>query len=196
MASPDEEASVAMAAALEPFYKVSGQISSTYSMLEHYIDQSIWRVAELSPAVGACITIQLTSTSARIKALIALLQLREGSDDLLCRLRDLNGRMHPITDSRNRAIHDALSVSEDGNVAHLRISLDNKQNLTLGAVPISIDEFILILKGVGQKMLLFKQLHDDIISWLETSPQKWRAPLPGLFPELGGKAPTSANTAP
>jgi hypothetical protein len=80
MTAIDRQKSAEMEATLDPYHTLVGRIASQWAYLDHMIDQAIWKLAEAQPALGACITTQLVSTPARLRVLVALLFLREGSE--------------------------------------------------------------------------------------------------------------------
>jgi hypothetical protein len=179
MTPVDRQTSEKMIAALDPYHTFVGRIASQWAFLDHNIDQAIWRLAEVEPALGACITTQLVSTPARLRVLLALLLLREGSDDLVKKLRQFAAKLHAASDKRNRAVHDFWNVTVEGDVTQLRAAII-RDKLELQSAPSSTKEMLETLKLVSGEVRKFVSFYHELSSWLDTSPQKWREPLPGI----------------
>jgi hypothetical protein len=179
MADIDRETLDKMSAALDIFHTLSGRIASQYALLEHSINQTIWRLAEVQPALGACITTQIGSTTSKLKTVVALLSLRDSSEHLIKKVNEFTQKNYSIADLRNRAVHDPWSWSGDGDVAQIRVCIEKNQ-LTISSYPVSVEAVNDILKRVSAQMQSMVALHHDIVGWLETSPQKWRETLPAM----------------
>lgn len=180
MATISRQKSDQMIEALDPFHTQVGRIASQWAALDHAIDQTIWLLAEVTPALGACITTQLTSTSARIRVLHALLLLRDGSDAIIAKLNRFNAKMYSALEKRNRAVHDPWGIDDaSGSVSQIRVALVNKE-IRLEEVPIQMAELFSDLRLVSRQLNTFMVVRAEILSWLEASPQKWREPLPQI----------------
>jgi hypothetical protein len=180
MTMTERQKSAQMIAALDPYHMQVGRIASQWAALDHAIDQAIWKLAEISPALGACITTQLTSTATRLRVMWALLLLRDGSDPLINKLEKFNAKMYVVLEKRNRAVHDPWCQLDSGEVGQIKITLDNKRNLTLAEVPVGLEVVFNDLTTISRQLRNFITLSAEITSWLETSPQKWREPLPQI----------------
>jgi hypothetical protein len=178
MTMTESQKSAQMIAALDPYHMQVGRIASQWAALDHAIDQAIWKLAEISPALGACITTQLTSTATRLRVMWALLLLRDGSDPLIKKLEKFNAKMYVALEKRNRAVHDPWCQLDSGEVGQIKIALNNKRNLTLAEVPIGLEVVFNDLTIISRRLRNFITLSAEITSWLEISPQKWREPLP------------------
>jgi hypothetical protein len=64
-----------------------GLVAAGWARFEYLTNKLIWRLANVDITVGACITAQILSPSNRLKALVALVRLRGGSEDLLKDIR-------------------------------------------------------------------------------------------------------------
>lgn len=93
-------------AKLDKYHLLVGRIASGHAAFEFHIDSMIWFLSGIDKLPGAAITSQL-SHFAKFRAAAALLFLFEGSDDYIVILNKLANDARPITEARNRAIHDA-----------------------------------------------------------------------------------------
>jgi hypothetical protein len=173
---------------LNPYYELVGKIASAWSSIQLQIDELIWRLAEVKPGLGAAITSQIGSDYARIRILVALLQLREGSDPLVKRVKKFS--LFPEIEFRNRAVHDTWTLSEDGGVHQARVAIE-AGSLRVDSKATSHEELLSNLKAIGTKQVEIYAIGQEIRTWLDTSPQKWRAPL-GNF-RFGSEPPVEST---
>lgn len=90
-----------------PMLSVVGQIANQWAHIEHTLDTIVWRLAEVEPKKGSCITAQLTGSHPRFKAIISLATIRGFDKQLIADIIVMMNRMQGKTDKRNRAVHDA-----------------------------------------------------------------------------------------
>jgi hypothetical protein len=57
-----------------------------WASLEYYINTSIWALADVEPAIGACMTAQMYTMNARLSALLALLKFRRADKKIIGRV--------------------------------------------------------------------------------------------------------------
>jgi hypothetical protein len=101
------------------------KIVSFWSALEYNINLSIWHLAGIYPAIGACITEQIYTLDGRTKALLALLKLRRASDELVRRVNRFSEKSRKAQDIRNKIAHHtgiAPANVEIGGAALLALS--------------------------------------------------------------------------
>lgn len=152
-----------------------GRVAAAWAALEFQMDFLIWKLAEVEQMLGACITTQLTTTSARIRVLVALLRLREGPDELSKALTKFDGRSATARLERNRIVHNPWAT---GNFSghQIRVAIKDK-DLIFGLHHISLDE----IRGTYEKIAKlndeFAAIEGQILDWLPSSPQKWRERL-------------------
>jgi hypothetical protein len=90
-----------------PMLSVIGQIANQWAHIEHTLDTIVWRLAEVEPKKGSCITAQLTGSYPRFKAIISLATIRGLDKQLISDITQMMNRMQGKTDKRNRIVHDA-----------------------------------------------------------------------------------------
>lgn len=91
------------------------------------IDRAIWLLAKLPDEVGACVTAQFGGIHPRLRALIALAQLKGVPQPNINELNKFYNESSSLVLKRNRAVHDAWWISSpSGTVAQLRLVADKK----------------------------------------------------------------------
>jgi hypothetical protein len=112
---------------LEPFYMQTGKIASAWANLEFHIDRLLWDLSDAPQMLAACMTTQLTNAGARLRALIGMVRLREGSEQLIKKLNQFEGHTNVIIRKRNRAVHDVWHYNRfDGGAHQLMIAIEEK----------------------------------------------------------------------
>jgi hypothetical protein len=112
---------------LPPYYDSVGRIAYVWSMLEHALDRIIWDLADTNQVLGACMTTQMNGPSPRIRALLALLEVRGWPDPLIKRVKKFDGDARKWQEERNRAVHDPFFVTLNGNVRRQRTATINNK---------------------------------------------------------------------
>lgn len=123
------------------YYTGVGRISMAWAYFELHVNLTIWELANVSQQFGACITSHIGNPSARFRALIALVQLRGGTDDHYKTLNSLGGTADGLGRQRNRLIHDpssreTLTDGTRGNFVRLEITAD--RTLKFGMQPVDL----------------------------------------------------------
>jgi hypothetical protein len=96
---------------LVPHFSATGHVAANWAMLEFLIDQVIWKLAGLDPEPGACLTAQFPSIHSRMRALIALLQLKGADKALIKEANIFVSDASPIAIHRNRIVHGPLFMT-------------------------------------------------------------------------------------
>jgi hypothetical protein len=65
------------------YYEIVGRVASDWAGLEYCINEAIWMTADVSPALGACMTAQIFNINGRLIALVALLKERGANGKLI-----------------------------------------------------------------------------------------------------------------
>jgi hypothetical protein len=114
------------------------RIASLWARLEYDVNASIWALAELRPALGACITAQIYTLQGHLSALLALAKLREVDAILIKRINKFADDVRVGQDIRNRVIHDLWlnDRGTPGNMGHLRITADKTLKFVIESVPL------------------------------------------------------------
>ena len=120
-------------------------VVSTWALLEYEIDGAIWDLAglETTPRIGACLTAQYSTVSARFNALISLARLRGVPDFEIARLNRFKDRVLGLADRRNRVAHDpwlSSMSSKDQPTKTYRLQKTARAKLDYDYKPIELDE--------------------------------------------------------
>ena len=140
----------------DPHYEAIGRVASAWSYFEFHVNQEIWMLSARDDERGACVTSHIYNISARIKALLALLELMDEDHpepvqangkpreyslrDIITKLKKLSDKqIEPISRKRNRIIHDTWMYGKrTGAIAQIRATADRK--LDFGFRPADLGE--------------------------------------------------------
>lgn len=150
-----------------------GRLASDWAVLEVLINDCIWRLAEVTPTAGACITAQIFNVTNRLHALIALMELRGFPDrPLIKQMRQFANDVREPAERRNRVIHDPVFMApETGQVARLEITAQRKPVAEMKVV--TEDALLSARRAVYNACQDFMVLRGKIIAQLPSLP-----PLP------------------
>ena len=154
-----------------------GRIAAVWAETEFEINSSIWALAGVGPTIGACMTSQIYSFDARMKALLSLLKLRQAQQKLIDSANKFSANLRTPLELRNRAIHDCWLWDTSGATYRLEIASPNKLRFELKNI-LETD-----LKSDYEKIIAFLQkaraLKDEICGALSSLPE---TPPPELGP--------------
>jgi hypothetical protein len=88
------------------FASCIASITSFWASLEYSIDMSIWHLAGVYPAIGACMTGQIYTLNNRLLALQSLLKLRQAPQPIIDRVNRFSEKIRKTQEIRNRITHD------------------------------------------------------------------------------------------
>jgi hypothetical protein len=110
--------------------------ANRWAYLEYYINKSIWALADVKPAIGACMTSQMYTLNAKLSALLSLLKLRKASEELIVRVNRFSSGVRDALDARNRLVHDIWLTDElnKSEMGKLRITSDKKLEFKIESV--------------------------------------------------------------
>jgi hypothetical protein len=83
-----------------------GVIASSWAMFEFTIDMAIWRLADLHPHKGSCITSQLANVSRRLNAWASLVDQFKPNARQKKEINKFIELSNALSRKRNRIIHD------------------------------------------------------------------------------------------
>jgi hypothetical protein len=115
------------------------RVASVWARLEYDVSVAIWALANVQPALGACVTSQIYTLQGRIAALLALGKLRQLDQDIVKRINKFSEDVRGGQEIRNRIIHDQWLIDQDRpeNMGHLRITAAKKLDFAIQSVPLS-----------------------------------------------------------
>jgi len=91
---------------LPEFANQIAEANNSWAYLEYYINTCIWHLADVAPALGACMTSQIYTLQGRLNALVALLNLRKADQTIIDRVNSFSSRVREASEARNRIAHD------------------------------------------------------------------------------------------
>jgi hypothetical protein len=105
------------------FYEMTGRITCDWAILEILVNDCIWALSGIHYGAGACITSQIYTFDARMKGLIALLNLRK-ENDFAKKVNLFWEGSRKASETRNRVAHDLFFLKRvrHGNFPLLQIS--------------------------------------------------------------------------
>ena len=109
----------------EAYYLLVGKIVKNYAALEVLVCSAIWQIAEIPDNVGACLTSNIYSLEAKIKALQAILRVKGDFESTARELATFYDGIRGLSEFRNRIVHDATS-EKDGVMGRLEITANKK----------------------------------------------------------------------
>lgn len=160
------------------FATAIADIINYWATLEYNINMSIWHLAGVYPAIGACITTQIYTLDGRLKALQALAKLRKANKKLIEKISKFHESVRKPSEIRNRIIHDGWFQSREGMS---QLELGAKGVLTYGFKSIPITSLQEDRKKVRYAMQQATKLRDSIENALPTLPE---IPLKELHPTV------------
>jgi hypothetical protein len=164
---------------LDPYHTMVGRIASSYAAFELVLDNTIWHLANIQPGLGVCITSQIGNVHAKMRAISALLNVFEGTDTLIGDLNKLSSDARGSIDERARAVHDAWTVSDAGDVAQMANAIIGR-SAVLEARPADMARLKKTLSDIGTLMMRAHDLHQKIKASVSPSKDKWRKPPPDV----------------
>ena len=137
----------------EAYYQLVGQIAMNWAALEAIVASAIWVIGGMHDAEGACVTSQIFNFDSKMKALRALIGVKNEGDlthlsdahrKALAELPDrlntfFNKRLRSLLDYRNRLVHDPIRF-EGGATQRFQITAPGR--LTLGFQPTDLEEMV------------------------------------------------------
>ena len=109
----------------QPITTRIGLIAAGWAKFKYATNAVIWHLANVDITAGACITSQIQSPSQRMKALIALVDLRGGGTALIKDLNTFSARADGLARRRNRMVHDPWLSKADRSI-RVEVTADRK----------------------------------------------------------------------
>lgn len=96
---------------VDPYYAAAiVGVMSAWARFEQAIDEIIWRLAEVEPNVGVCLTAQFAGIQARFNALFSLGRSRGINAEKIMELNKFQSLSFRLSETRNRIAHDAWYI--------------------------------------------------------------------------------------
>lgn len=85
---------------------IIAEAASQWAWIEFEVHWMIWRLAEVNPTTGACLTAQIFTFGAKIDALLSLLRERDAPEEFVKKISQFAESARGALDARNRFVHD------------------------------------------------------------------------------------------
>lgn len=146
-------------------------VAACWSALEYLINASIWELAEVRPALGACITSQIRTVHSRLSALLALMKLRKVESRLIKRVNKFAESVREPQELRNRIIHDQWVNHPSDQSKMGRVEIVAPKVLSMKVIEIQLTEINEDLRKVKECCMTFRAIRYDIQDALPTLPK-------------------------
>jgi hypothetical protein len=149
-------------------FTLVGQAASEFARLEHILDETIWKLADLIPHRGASITAQIMGAGPRCSTIKALLTQRNFPTETIQKVKLFEGALHDISENRNRLIHDPWYLQESTDTSSQFRAMP-RRTLEFGYKPISEEDVQRDIAGIRNFIKQAETLRDLIFSQLPSS---------------------------
>ena len=150
-------------------YAALGQVASAWAYFEFSLDRCICDLMGADEEQMVCVTAQLMSVWPRFRAYTALADLRGTPPEIVDRINSFAGQTDPLTQKRNRAIHDTwvMGVATQ-QVGQIRATANKK--LDYGLRPGSAEELEALCVAIGKRAEEFSKLHNEVAAHIRLTP--------------------------
>jgi len=171
-------------------------VAATWAKFEFLVNEFIWLLANVGIREGACITAQIVSPIARFRALISLVGLRGGNQQLIKALNSFSAKADGIARQRNRVVHDPWMQDRNTKQFH-RIEITADRKLNFEFAPVTVEDLTKLVGDINRLGLEFAKLREQIVAevppWPRTqyAPSRENHPVRTLSPDTEMTMPRS-----
>jgi hypothetical protein len=156
-----------------------GNVTAIWATMELSINMAIWELANVERWIGACITTQIFSPSSRLRVLVALIDVRGGTPDIISKINKFAESAGGLARRRNSYVHDSWSVDEEtGEVERIHVTMEGA--FSFGFTPTSIDDLKRLFNDIQDGISRFDSLRDEIFRSLPPWPRTQFAQSRGI----------------
>jgi hypothetical protein len=150
------------------FYELVGRVACDWAALEMKINDCIWALSGSPYGAGACVTSQIYTIDGRIKALVALLNLK-GATELVEKTNVYHEQViRKASIKRHRVVHDIWFSDDRGEASQLLVTADKR--LRFEIITRTIIDLRKDHKIVEGALFDFLSIYDEIGALLHTLP--------------------------
>lgn len=146
-------------------------VATSWATLEYYVADSIWAIAGLKPAMGACVTAQIFGINGKFAALLSLLKLRKAPDALISKVNKFTEALRGPQEKRNRIIHDVWLVNETFPYVMGRIELTAPKKLSFKVEDIELAELKSDFDAISKARTEFHAIRSEIYDAIPALPE-------------------------
>ena len=142
-----------------------------WSNLEYDLHATIWELADVRPALGACMTAQIFTTNAKLDTLLSLLKLRSADQKLIDRVNKFSSTVRPALEARNRMGHDLWLKDKlnPSGMGKLRITAAKKLDFKIETV--TVEQLTADVEKIEQAQIDFHNIRVAILDAIPTLPE-------------------------
>jgi hypothetical protein len=159
------------------FYELVGRVACDWAALEMTLNDCIWALSGTPYGAGACVTSQIYTIEGRMKALIALLNLK-GATELVTKTNVYHEQtLRQASIKRNRVVHDIWFSDDRGEAHQLSITADKKlriQTIERTKVDLRKDHKI-VERALFDFISIYEEIGSLLHTWPNTRPLALRA---------------------
>lgn len=144
-----------------------GHIAALWAKFEYELNLMIWHLGNVDIEVGACLTAQVLSPSNRMNALIALVRLRGGNQDLLSAFNKFYADADALARRRNRVVHDPWILAQ-GQMHRFEVSA--YKTLVFDLLPAPTEEIDAVADAIIKIDARLAGLYDRVVGELPPWP--------------------------
>jgi hypothetical protein len=152
-----------------------GKVVVNWAALELIIDSAVWQIAEIPDDIGASLTSQIGTFDSKIRALGAVLTVRNGFGEIVSALNSFSqGKTRALLELRNRVVHDAWIGDLKTGIPHRLTSptKDKKGVPTLTYLQFSTETLNQAANQIAELIDKFKDIIAPAIERFPPLPQK------------------------
>jgi hypothetical protein len=195
---PPTEPQTAYSIIPEAHWAAIARALASWAELELLIDRGTWHLLGVDQALAACLTAQFNGVFARLDALSSLAEMRTISKPNIDALTNFSGSLGSLNQTRNRLVHDARFVRENGSVNRFRVTAKSLLRFEFEQeTPGDLQAFQAKVDAKRQEFLaIWQMVRDEFESTparyrLRTPRRWWDVPgLPGRPSDTSGQPPS------
>jgi hypothetical protein len=155
----------------DPYFTAIGRVANAYSQLEFKMNDAIWELANVARMAGVCMTAQMIGPAPRNRCLLALLEFRNASDDLITEFNKIGRKIEAVAARRNRYVHDPFVLNQEtGGIVRMESTAD--KSIRHGFMNAEIDDLNQLATDIETVDDEFDQLYlravDELPAWPRT----------------------------
>lgn len=139
--------------------------------MEYDVSVAIWALADVRPAIGACITSQIFTLRSKLDALLSLSKLRKVDESIIKKINRFADDSRGGQEIRNRIIHDQWLIDNlnPDQMGHLRITAAKKLEFQIR--PVILRDLIADLEKLEDLQARFQEIRLEIEAALPALPE-------------------------
>jgi hypothetical protein len=147
------------------------QAANHWAWVELEVHWMLWALMEVHPTVGACLTSQVYTFTAKLDALMALMKLRSVPETFIKKVTKFAERSRSALDARNRFVHDVWLTDNWNSAAMGRTSMSARKVLDFKTQTVEINSLQADLGKIVSAQKEASALRSELMPMLPTLPK-------------------------